>query len=187
MFLLLSLTRIYIVLAVLVPHVLGQPAPELVQAFLQQLWVGHIGSEKSWLDAHHSDAKRRHVQTEKNRVGEEADQGAKATKHTHTNKQSPLIDSPQVVIEGLHAVLADAVGAAEGADPAEHAGDVHHPAPRPLDEREDAQRHVDDAAQVDGQHGLVVLDGEPVGGRGGQGDAGVVDDGPQACSNRAYN
>lgn len=106
----------------------------------------------------------------------------KRSRATHAHKQVVLVTLPQAVVKGLHAVLADAVGPAEGAEPAEHTGDVHHPTPRPLDELEDTQRHVDDAAQVDGQHGLVVLDGEPVVGRGGHADAGIVDDCPQACS-----
>lgn len=88
--------------------------------------------------------------------------------------------SPQAVIEGLHAVLGHTVRPAERAAPPEHAGHVHHPAPGLLDEGEDAERHVNDAAEIDGEHAPVVVDVEPVGGTGRQSDASIVHHGPQA-------
>lgn len=93
-----------------------------------------------------------------------------------------LVVSPQTVVEGLHSVLGYAVRTTDGADSAEHTGDVHHSASALLDEREDAQCHADDATQVDGQHGLVVLYGEPVGRGRRKRDAGIVYDGPQTWS-----
>lgn len=88
--------------------------------------------------------------------------------------------SPQTVTEGLHSVLGHAVRSTERADSPKHTGDVHHSAPGHLDEREDAQRYVDDATQIDRQHGLVILDREPVSGTRRQRDSGVVHNGPQA-------
>lgn len=88
--------------------------------------------------------------------------------------------SPQAVIEGLHSVLGYTVRSAERADSPKHTGDVHHSALGHLDEREDAQRYVDDAVQIDRYHGLEIIDGEPVGGTGWHRDSGVVHDSPQA-------
>lgn len=53
--------------------------------------------------------------------------------------------SPQAIVEGLHAVFGDAVRTAEGADPTECAGHIHHPATSLLDEREDTKGDVDHA------------------------------------------
>lgn len=86
--------------------------------------------------------------------------------------------SPQAVVERLNAVLGDAVRASGGADPAEHAGHVDHPPPGLLDERQHAQGHGDHPVQVDVQHELEVVDGQPVVGGGGHGHARVVHHGP---------
>ena len=91
--------------------------------------------------------------------------------------------SPQTVVEGLHSILGDAVRSPERADSPEHTGDVHHSASGHFYQREDAQCYVNYTAQVDGQHGLVVLYSEPVIGARRQGDAGVVHNTPQAWRN----
>lgn len=88
--------------------------------------------------------------------------------------------SPQAVIEGLHSVLGHAIRSTEWADSPEHASDVHHSASGHLDEREDAQRYVDNPTQIDRQHELVIFYGEPVAGSRWHRDSGIVHNSPQA-------
>lgn len=90
--------------------------------------------------------------------------------------------SPQTVIEGLNSILGDTVRSTDWGDPPKHAGHIHHPAFGLLDEGKDAECYIDDAAQIDRQHQLVVLNGEPVGRTRWHTNSGIVHDSPQAWS-----
>lgn len=90
--------------------------------------------------------------------------------------------SPQTVIKGLDSILGHTVRSAEWGDPPKHAGNIHHPAFGLLDEGKDAECYIDDAAQIDRQHHLVVLNGEPVSWTRRDTNSGIVHHSPQAWS-----
>lgn len=76
---------------------------------------------------------------------------------------NPVSDAlPETVIETLHTVLGDNVGTSCGPDPPKHASHVDHPSPGLFDEWQHAQGHRDYAVQVHLQHGIIVIDGQPI-------------------------
>lgn len=90
--------------------------------------------------------------------------------------------SPQTVIEGLNSIFGHTVRSADWGDPPKHAGNIHHPSFGLLDEGKDAECYIDDAAQIDRQHQLVVVNGEPVSRTRRYTNSGIVHDSPQAWS-----
>lgn len=83
-------------------------------------------------------------------------------------------DPPEAVGEGLDAVFGQAVAAAVGGEAAEDTGGVDHAAPRPFQQRQQRQRHLDGPECVDIQHPPVVLDPHPLRGADGVGHPRVV-------------
>lgn len=97
-------------------------------------------------------------------------------KNTHV---SPSL--PEAVVKCFHTIFGDAIRSSNRTDPAKHTGHVNYTSPGFLKERNDAQGHTDDSVQVDGQHGLVVFQGQPVAGSRGNRDSCIIDHGPQTC------